>query len=50
MNLLNVHLTSLTLENVLTCRFNRNHRLIHIEKRGGRRAKASMLQSRTERR
>ena len=39
---------ALTMENVLTCRFNRNHRLIHIEKRGGRRAK-SLVQSRTER-
>ena len=46
-SLLNVHLT-LTLENVLTCRFNRNHRLVHIEKRGGRRAE-SLVQSRTER-
>ena len=41
------HLT-LTMENVLTCRFNRNHRLIHIEKRGSRRAKC-LVQSRTER-
>ena len=41
------HLT-LTLENVLTCRFNRKHRLIHIEKCGGRGAK-SLVQSRTER-
>ena len=47
MRLLSRHLT-LTMENVLTCRFNRNHRLIHIEKRGGRRAK-SLVQSRTER-
>ena len=46
-SLLNVHLT-LTMENVLTCRFNRNHRLIHIEKRGSRRAKC-LVQSRTER-
>ena len=39
---------TLTVENVLTCRFNRNHRLIHIEKRGSRRAKC-LVQSRTER-
>ena len=45
--MLNRHLT-LTMENVLTCRFNRNHRLIHIEKRGSRRAKC-LVQSRTER-
>ena len=44
---LNRHLT-LTVENVLTCRFNRNHRLIHIEKRGSRGAKC-LVQSRTER-
>ena len=47
MRLLSRHLT-LTMENVLTCRFNRNHRLIHIEKRGSRRAKC-LVQSRTER-
>ena len=45
--MLNRHL-ALTMENVLTCRFNRNHRLIHIEKRGGRRTK-SLMQGRTER-
>ena len=39
---------ALTVENVLTCRFNRNHRLIHIEKCGGRRTKG-LVQSRTER-
>ena len=47
MRLLSRHL-ALTLENVLTCRFNRNHRLVHIEKRGGRRTE-SLVQSRTER-
>jgi len=44
---LNRNLT-LTMENFLTCRFKRNHRLIHIEKRGGRRAKC-LMQGRTER-